>query len=108
MSERDQFATLRDAVAWRDAVNVKHGLAARRAHDLANMSPDIRPEHYERCTTQTLVAVTADDDGTYLVDVHPAERVVVPASAVRVRLAYTDEARTKTLVGVVLDEGRTR
>lgn len=81
--EKDQVATLRDAEAVRDSVNAKY-LESRREHELANMSPDIRPEHYDECMTQTMVAIVADADGTFLVDVHPEEAATKPEGATRV------------------------
>ena len=88
----DQVSTLKDAEAVRAEYDAKH-LEARRAYELANMSPDIKPEHYELCITQTLVAIVPADDGTYLVDVPEAEADTKPVGAVRV--AYDTATLTK-------------
>ena len=83
--EKDQVVALKDAEAIRAEVDAKY-LGARQAYELANMSPDIRPEHYALCITQTFVGIRRDDDGTYLADVHPVEPATKPVGAVRVVL----------------------
>lgn len=80
--EMDRCATLKDAEDVRSDRDAKH-LDARREYELANMSPDIRPEHYEQCITQTTVGIV-ESGGTFLVDVHPVEKDTKPIGSTRV------------------------
>lgn len=55
--ERFQFATKADRDAYLADEKLTTWLADRRAYEMANMSPHIRPEHHAQCITQQVVAL---------------------------------------------------
>jgi hypothetical protein len=90
MTIRYQFPNQAARNRYVSEVNGRH-LAARVAHEMAHMSPHIRPEHYAACVTQTVVAAhgALDCDAADLVTWATGERT--PGNAQRVRVTLDEE-----------------
>lgn len=92
MTERFQFATTTDRDRYVADLDAKH-VAERQAYELANMSPDIKPEHYAQCVTQRMVAPVGDLECTTPPAYLPKEDLSAPDGATRISVTVATDGR---------------